>query len=248
MMSEEELEGLARDIEANGLLEPIVKYEGLILDGRNRLAACERVGVEPRYTEWDRNGHSPIGFVLSANLHRRHLNAGQKAMIANDARPLFEEEARERQGTRTDLSPLVDESPEPAETAQRAADLVGVSRAYVFEAAQVSNSDPELAEQVREGKVNLKAAVRSLRAKPVPKPKPVVVETERQRQHAEKAKERVERAVGTCNGLARGLGELRVDLAVAVASPEEIKGWQAAVREAGSALRQLNTRLKGARE
>lgn len=83
---------LAADIAENGLIEPIVVYRGQILDGRNRLRACEMAQVEPRFDEWDGSG-SPLTFVLARNLHRRHLNESQRAMIAARARELFAEEA-----------------------------------------------------------------------------------------------------------------------------------------------------------
>jgi hypothetical protein len=72
------------------------------------------------------------------------------------------------------------------------------------------------------------------------------IATPRQRQNAEAAKLRVERAVGTCNGLARGLVELKVEYAVCVAAPDEISGWDASIRDAISALNQLRNRLREA--
>lgn len=112
-MSEEENQQLADDVRENGLHHPIVRFQGQVLDGRNRLRACEIAGVPPLFEEWE--GTSPVGYVLSENLVRRHLTPGQKAMIADDARALFEAEARDRQGTRTDLSPDLEESSEPVE-------------------------------------------------------------------------------------------------------------------------------------
>lgn len=78
MMSEEELDDLAADIAANGLLHPIVlDAEGTLIDGRNRQEACTRAGVEPEYKCFDGN---PVAFILSANVNRRHLSKGQRAM------------------------------------------------------------------------------------------------------------------------------------------------------------------------
>ncbi|MGA2065698.1 MAG: ParB/RepB/Spo0J family partition protein [Thermoguttaceae bacterium] len=95
-LGHQELQELADDIKANGLRNPIVLYKGQILDGRNRLLACEIVGVEPRFVEWRGEG-SPIERVISENLVRRHLTSSQRAVIAHDLLPLLEAEARERQ-------------------------------------------------------------------------------------------------------------------------------------------------------
>jgi N6-adenosine-specific RNA methylase IME4 len=99
LMQEEELQGLSKDIQANGQRDPIVILEGKILDGRNRWKACKLAEVEPRIrlVTLLEIGGSPTQFVLSTNLHRRHLSAIQKASVAADALPLFEEEARLRQ-------------------------------------------------------------------------------------------------------------------------------------------------------
>jgi ParB-like chromosome segregation protein Spo0J len=48
LMSEERLAELAEEIAQNGQLEPVVLYEDKALDGRNRVAACKRKGIEPR--------------------------------------------------------------------------------------------------------------------------------------------------------------------------------------------------------
>ena len=91
-----EFGSLVEDIDEHGLREPILVYQGLVLDGRNRLRACEIAGVEPRFVEWDGVG-SPLALVLSRNLHRRHLNEGQRAIIAARAKGMFEDEAADRE-------------------------------------------------------------------------------------------------------------------------------------------------------
>jgi ParB-like nuclease domain len=80
MLSGDELAALAADIKQNGLRFPIIlDAEGkTLIDGRNRLAACELVGVEPRFERL--NGEDPKAFIVSANLERRDMTRGQKAM------------------------------------------------------------------------------------------------------------------------------------------------------------------------
>ncbi|HEY6734549.1 MAG TPA: ParB N-terminal domain-containing protein, partial [Roseiarcus sp.] len=50
---DDELQDLTDDIRAHGLIAPIVLFEGMILDGRNRAAACERAGIAPRYVSFE---------------------------------------------------------------------------------------------------------------------------------------------------------------------------------------------------
>jgi len=52
LMEKEELEALTKDIAENGLQEPIILYEGKILDGRNRYLACLQAGVEPWFKQY----------------------------------------------------------------------------------------------------------------------------------------------------------------------------------------------------
>jgi ParB-like chromosome segregation protein Spo0J len=80
MLGEEELAELAADIRARGLLQPIVlDAEGRVLDGRNRFAACELAGIEPRFETYE--GDDPDGYALAVNGQRREMNKGQKAVV-----------------------------------------------------------------------------------------------------------------------------------------------------------------------
>jgi len=79
MMTDDELQDLAADIKEHGLLHPIVlDADGVLIDGRNRLRACEIAEVEPTFKNL--NGHDAAAFIVSANLSRRNLSKGQQAM------------------------------------------------------------------------------------------------------------------------------------------------------------------------
>ena len=70
---------LKQDIYANGLRNPIIIKNNEVIDGQNRLRACEELGIEPTFQEYE--GDDLVEFVLAQNLHRRHLTAGQSATI-----------------------------------------------------------------------------------------------------------------------------------------------------------------------
>lgn len=176
-MTEAELGALAEDIASNGQRDPIVLHEGKILDGRNRLAACQRADVSPQFTHWKGEGGSPTLFVVSKNKHRRHLTPAQLAMIAADLRPLLEAEAEERQKAtqvsesskrddrgrveRRDASSGVGTRAHTGErgTAAAAAKVVGSSTTAVKQAERIKQKAPEVAAAVREGKQSLRGGL-----------------------------------------------------------------------------------------
>src|SRR6516225_8185940 len=91
MMPDEELAQLAEDIKANGLREPLTLARGVgdgrnnLLDGRNRLEAIERFGIEVgplSYMVWwggGRQAEQEVAYIISKNIKRRHLTKQQQA-------------------------------------------------------------------------------------------------------------------------------------------------------------------------
>ncbi|MGW6981243.1 plasmid replication/partition related protein [Streptomyces sp. NPDC054932] len=83
-LTNEELHELTESIKTHGLRHPIVfGPDGVLLDGRNRLAVCKALGIEPRFTTYE--GADPDGYALAINLRQRNLTTGQAAVIATKA-------------------------------------------------------------------------------------------------------------------------------------------------------------------
>lgn len=164
LMDDAGLAALVEDVRAHGLLEPIVLHDGLVLDGRNRLRACELAGVEPRFVEWRPDGMTPVEWVVSMNLHRRHLTTAQRAALALDLLPHLEEEARERSGVRTDLRPETDTGSDFGRADAKAAELVGVGRTTVANAKAIQKRDEtgEIVDRMRAGEINVAQAAREV--------------------------------------------------------------------------------------
>jgi hypothetical protein len=164
MLDGTDLQALADDIKSNGLRNPIVLYHDAVLDGRNRLRACEIAGVTPSFRKWiPVPGTSPITYVVSLNVHRRHLDASQRAMIAADLIPMYEVEAKERQrqGGREKLPAKL---PEAGEAREKVAEVVKVSPRLVTDALTVKReAKPDVIEAVKAGKIAVSAAAKETR-------------------------------------------------------------------------------------
>jgi protein gp37/ParB-like chromosome segregation protein Spo0J len=157
LLPETELAALAADIAEHGQREPItVDRSGAILDGRNRYLACERAGVEPRFRTWEGEEGEALAFVLSLNLHRRHLNESQRALVGKRVETL-------KHGQRADM-PI---GMSAAVTRGEAAAMLNVSPRSIARAGEVlENGTPELIAAVENGQVAVSVASELAQAGP----------------------------------------------------------------------------------
>lgn len=156
-MSDEDFSAFKADIQKHGLLTPIVTVpDGRILDGRHRWRVCMELGIEPRYQV---HAGNPWSFVISANLHRRHLTTSQKGMVG--ARVAVRKPGQRGYGTK--------KAPEyPGAFAEHApptqAELgkeLGISDSTISTARRVMRSgNQDLVSAVDRGKVTVETAAR----------------------------------------------------------------------------------------
>jgi hypothetical protein len=175
MLADDELKELAEDIKQRGLLQPIVlDAEGRVLDGRNRLVACEMVDIEPSFVTYD--GDDPDGYALSVNIARRHLTKGQQAMVAAKARLVSKQDIRSvakqsglNAGRVGQAATVVEHAPDLVDAV--IAGAMGLDKAYEVarqrkteadsvesQLARLRAEDSDLADRVVEGELSLKGA------------------------------------------------------------------------------------------
>lgn len=145
LMTEDELAELVASIKANGLRDlitvGIVGQERWIIDGRNRLKACEIAGVPPEYEEAEFANEDELRTFVADRNERRNITSGQKAMAHA---MLFPEAKKTGRGNK------VSGKPETLST--------GHWQNLVSQARAVLAYSPALAEAVRDGTVPLAEA------------------------------------------------------------------------------------------
>lgn len=153
LLNDAELQALAEDIRTNGLREPVwLHADGRLIDGRNRWRACERIGLMPESRVYRGDDADVVAFVVSLNLHRRHLNESQRAMVA--ARIATLGRGGDRGNQFTGGKAPIGGMPQP-----KAAELLNVGERSVQRAREVQQSGaPELVEAVERGEVAVSTA------------------------------------------------------------------------------------------
>jgi len=123
-MPDDQYQALKADIAENGQKEDIVFWQDKLVDGRHRLRACLELGVNPDMAELD-DASDPYIYVISHNLHRRHLTESQRSMVAGKLATLKRGRPSEENGS---IDPF---------TIEDAANLLSVGTASVKRAKQV---------------------------------------------------------------------------------------------------------------
>lgn len=150
-------DALVESIRENGQQEPVVFWQGQLIDGRNRLAACEVLGIEA--TDWEIDDDAdPVAYSINANLHRRHLSESQRSIVAAKIATLKNGEV----GNGREVGVSID-----TPTRADAADLLNVSTASVSRAKSIiKDGSQSLVDAVSSGEISVNQAANLVKAVP----------------------------------------------------------------------------------
>jgi FtsZ-binding cell division protein ZapB len=145
-MGTEDQASLEADIKVHGLRDPIVTFDGMILDGWHRFRCCENLGIPPVLKPLG-EGVDPVAFVQSVNLLRRHLTGSQRAAAVTACSTWAQSgENQHTRGGEVAASPTVAQMAKTAEVSPRT----------IQQAKQAQKSG--LGDAVRDGKVTAERA------------------------------------------------------------------------------------------
>jgi hypothetical protein len=132
---------------------PVIVFEGLILDGNQRLSVCREARIEPKFIVFEGSSREALDMVWDLNMARRQLNASEKATAVAKATLAYE------CGRPSKLSASGQLTDELAEKA-------GVGRSTVYDAKKVlREGTPEEVEALESGEAKAKPLAAAIRAR-----------------------------------------------------------------------------------
>ncbi len=108
-------------------------------------------------------------FVLSENVHRRHLTASQRAILAVELVNCLSVTSQARRNAQLKRGPQLPvrskltqrgEEAESGKAVDQAAKILSVSAGYVRDALQITAADPELAKKILAGEATIGDGIR----------------------------------------------------------------------------------------
>ena len=171
-LTDDEYSRLERSIIAEGVRDPIITWNGTIVDGHNRYRICQEHGIAFKTAEivFGSKDAAKI-WIIENQFGRRNLNSYQKSVLALQLEPLYAAEAKRRRGgdrrSEEYQETIRQNSDEwfPARTDERLAQVAGVSRdtirkVKVIEAEAAGGNETAIAarDAVRSGEKSIHAA------------------------------------------------------------------------------------------
>lgn len=181
-LTKEEFAQLEENCVSEGIRDALITWNGTLIDGHNRLkiATDHDLPFEEKEMQFKDKDEAKL-WIIRNQLGRRNIDKWVRYDLAKQLEEIEAKQAKERQGTRTDMNipPTLAES--RGDTRDKLAAIVGVSHGTFDKMKAIDNSgDKELIKKVREGDTTINRAYMTVKGIEPPKPKtPAQVKQER---------------------------------------------------------------------
>lgn len=163
-LTEDEYSGLEADIKEFGCNDPILLWDGFIIDGHNRYEICQKHGIDFRTLSLHFDSRADVLlYMIDHQLARRNLHELDKVALLEAKRPILEARAKENLKTSTggaNPQPLMNSTKaEKINVRKDLAQEAGVSE-FTYSKLRTVNQkgSDELKEAVREKKIGASKA------------------------------------------------------------------------------------------
>ena len=167
-LSNEEYNQLEANILEEGIREPIITWNGFIIDGHNRYSIAQRFDVEYRTTSKHfANKESVKEWMILNQFGRRNLSNYQRSVLALELEEVFSKKAKEKQlsslkkGTSV---PQISAKREPIETRKELSKVASVSHDTISKVKKIQAKAPEeVKAKLATGEVSINAAYKEIK-------------------------------------------------------------------------------------
>lgn len=167
-LSAEEFSLLEASILSEGCRDPLVVWNGWLLDGHNRYAICSKHGVD--YQTFEKHGLRTKTdvkiWMIENQMGKRNTTDFARTALALKLKPLLEQRAKERQISSLKHSDSIvrqNSDERGIRTDDAIAKKAGVSRDTVRKVEKIiEKAAPEVIEKVRSGEISINAAAKSI--------------------------------------------------------------------------------------
>jgi N6-adenosine-specific RNA methylase IME4 len=160
----EQLAGLELDILKNGCLQPLITWNGILIDGHHRYDICQKhnISFETKEMQFE-SEYDALYWCWINQKNRRNLSAYEAGRLALMFEPAIKKESKERQGARTDIVPTLAQS-ETGKSRDKVAEIAGLSHGTIDKIKTIeASASPELKQQLQTQEISINHAYKQVK-------------------------------------------------------------------------------------
>lgn len=145
---------------ADGIRDPLVVWQGVLIDGHNRLAIANKHGLDYSVVEKDfEDENAVMVWMVKTQFGRRNLNNYQRSILALELEGLYKAKAKEKESERKSTCQKSDKSLEeiaPIDTKKELAKIANVSHDTIMKVKKIeATAQPEMKAAVLSGEKSI---------------------------------------------------------------------------------------------
>jgi len=176
-LSKEEYKQLEANCLDEGIREPILTWNSYIIDGHNRYNIAQKWNLEFKTESKNFQGEDEVKeWMILNQFGRRNLSNYQRSVLALQLEEVFKQKAKNKQGTRNDLTSS--KSLEEVRTHKELEKVAQVSHETVRKVKKIQEKAPEeIKAKLATGEVSINAAYKEIKKEEKKEEKKIIIET-----------------------------------------------------------------------
>lgn len=164
-LTSEEFKQLERNILEEGIRDPLVTWNGILVDGHNRYRIATEYDIDFVTVEKEFADMNAVKeWMINNQFGRRNLNNYQRSVLALQLEDVFKAKAKENLGKNQYSSPQISAETKPIETRQEIAKVANVSHDTIAKVKRIeATASPEIKAMVSTGQISINEAYKGIK-------------------------------------------------------------------------------------